>query len=246
MSDNETIEQVAAIVHKATCASCRLAYNVEDMQPAGANNLICNECNSLKSRIFRLDCASKKSLKELTPEDRVAFNVKAKGMCGATLAKCITETVFQMSLQKQTTTVSKYGDLELYSDVQNRYKDKPETWKTITENAVTTQHPVTGESYIWLPKLHIDMSEHNEFHEIRKRQVESEETVRPKKAPRTNKKNQGEAVEDEEKDGKETLTSAVEQKLQAHVSSMQKLALELEGQDAHSTHVARCMMMHDA
>eukprot|EP00973_Karenia_brevis_P088212 12231505-Karenia_brevis.AAC.1 len=110
-------------------------------------------------------------------------------MYGQDLTKLITESCVQSSLRKSTLSMSQYGDLEPEEDVRERYKDRPLFWANIQRNAYKTCHPVSGEPYLWMPKLHLDMSQIEEHSEVRKRAIEAEYKAKPKKLPRTSKRN---------------------------------------------------------
>ena len=234
-------ESPFAYLHQSAlcyCADCGQQDEASKMTPKGRTQLICRECNNLSSRIQRLKSDCKSRLKELTGEELQTFRQEAKTMCGPDLVKEITETCVMASLRRSTFTMSKYGDLEPKDDLMERYKEKPQIWQNILDNAYSVEHPVTKETWLWIPKLSISEIETEEHTENRKRSIESVTTARPKKAPKVNKRNQGELKEEGETAGAEAptvvtidLTEAMETKLQAQVIKMQEVQLTAE-QDA--------------
>eukprot|EP00973_Karenia_brevis_P093523 12417721-Karenia_brevis.AAC.1 len=60
------------------CADCGVEHDVADMQPKGEKQLICKPCNSVESRIKRLECSCKFQLKSLDTEEKKTFMEKAR------------------------------------------------------------------------------------------------------------------------------------------------------------------------
>ena len=213
------------------CADCGKQDHASKMTPKGRSTLICGECNNLSSRIQRLNNDCKYRLKELTGEEIQAFRQKAKNLCGPDLVKEITETCIMASLRRSTFTMSKYGELEPKDVLEKKYKEKPQIWQNILDNAYSIPHPVTKEIYMWIPKLSISETETEENTETRTRRIESVTNARPKKAPKVNKRNQSALTEEGETgDAAVTvdLTEGMVTKIQALVVKMQEVQLTAE------------------
>ena len=215
---------------KQKCDACGDLFEVDDLQPRGRNGKICNKCNSFRSKLQRLDCEQNHALKDLNKEEWEEFKEQSRGLCGAQLAKLICETVMMSSMRKSSWSKKAHGDMELKDDLEKKYADKPDIWANIQKNAVQVTHPVTQEVFLWVPKLSMEIAEEQENFEQRKRVIECEDKVRPKKMPRTNRRNQ-EIQEEPEEDGAEPklldINTVVADKLAKKVLQMQTLHLEL-------------------
>eukprot|EP00973_Karenia_brevis_P094439 12422485-Karenia_brevis.AAC.1 len=214
---------------KRKCADCLIEFDVTSMQAKGLKALICNPCNSVKSRLQRLDCGLKFSLKDMTSEERHEFNKKAHNMYGRDLNKLVTDSVLCSSIRKQTTQMSQEGELEPMRVLEERYKDLPEAWQNIVANAHRVIHPVSKEVYLWMPKLSISMTDVEEMAETRKRGVEIEMDLKGKKQPKVSKKNAEIKAEEAGTEEKPTpLSESMQTKLQAQLEKMQTCMLKLE------------------
>ena len=114
----------------------------------------------------------------------------AHNMFGDELSKSVHEAYLLHKIKKASTTMSQKGETVPYETLEKEYAEtQPKTWRNILENGKRIVHPVTKKEHIWMPSIHIDITEHEETSESRKRLVGSETTTKKAKAPRTNKQN---------------------------------------------------------
>jgi len=120
---------------------------------------------------------------DLDAESRVQFYKDAKDMCGPALAKQITETIQWAHVRRQSTLFSQEGEFQDEEDVKAEYQSRPDVLDNILANAKRMHCPVRCVDMLWVPKFLIKMSQEDVTTEQKKRQCESETTVRPNKKP---------------------------------------------------------------
>lgn len=188
----DPVPAVAAVAAAAAticiCCRCGLEFGVEEMQQLGRGSLCCNYCNGLIKRIQRLPTTCREGLKDIKGSARQAFYQQAKDMFDSQLAKTIQEHVVLNSIRTSTRLYSEHGDFDKYDELEQKYKDKPEAWAQIKKNAVQITHPVSKEKLVWMPQISMSSVEKEEHSESKKRSIDMEHVVKPKKQPRPEKK----------------------------------------------------------
>lgn len=217
----------------AKCADCRDTNPLDECQPKGRNSVICNFCNRLSSRLRRLPSCTVCELKELSPQEMKKWRKTAHNMFGDELSKSVHEAYLLHKIKKASTTKSQKGETVPYETLEKEYAEtQSKTWRNILENGKRIVHPVTKKEHIWMPSIHIDITEHEETSESRKRLVGSETTTKKAKAPRTNKqniKNKKEGKDGDEETGVEMakINPAALEKLKKKVVAGQEVKFSL-------------------
>ena len=68
----------------------------------------------------------------------------AASLYGEALQKFMTEGIVKTRLDKQTNSFRTEGKAMNFTEAEEKYKDQPETWKNILENATQFTCPISG------------------------------------------------------------------------------------------------------
>ena len=144
------------------CVSCHNEKEPKWMQTKSTkgrngqkeDKMICNDCNSLLSRVNRYVDANqlKSPLPQMTPEGRQQFMSQHQDKFQTALGKVLTEAITAVSLTKNTKTFIASGEFVDYQEAAEDYSDRPEEWANITANARTFECPVRKALMIAIPK----------------------------------------------------------------------------------------------
>ena len=166
-----------------TCSLCDQEF--PDLPQSGR----CNECQSLKSRLYRQfnksGGAEKRQWESLTKEQRQVFYSQWHGQVGIDLKAAISELVVEAYVEsKQDTSTKAFKWLDDY-ELKKKYEGREEQIKNIKENAESMECKVRGVTLYADPDYSSSEVATLETSRERRRELRADEISRPHKKPRT-------------------------------------------------------------
>ena len=142
------------------CGTCREFVDLKDTVEIQKENLMlgnhsqrrCRKCHNLRSRLFTVVKSSGiEGYKDLSEEERVELYKCGANLFGGQLTKLLQESVTKSRLDKQITSFKRSGEAMDFDEAEEKWRDKPEEWKSILENAPRFHCPIRNKEQI-VPK----------------------------------------------------------------------------------------------
>ena len=178
------------------CSSCKkekpenVCKKVRNADPFDnrMEQIRCDDCNCVKSRLFRLEKADKitDEYKGFDGDDRAIFMQKAADLYGSGLAKLVTETEALYASKSTRHKWRETGNAQLLSDVEemDRFKKYPEQLVALKESTPPWQCPRTKAWMIELPSYERVKEDEELLERSSKRKVEAESHIKAAKKPK--------------------------------------------------------------
>ena len=170
------------------CGTCNLEKdNIRNISPSSASGQWrCDDCSRVLSRVRRMQTsgALASEYHDLTKEQKEQFMQTAMDLFGDDINKAIHD-VYECTTTNTDTYNARRSDEYLeYDDAEKKYKDRPDVWEHILDNADQFTCDVTSITYIGIPRYSALHDHSHKKEETRKRTIQSDRLVKAGKKPR--------------------------------------------------------------
>ena len=177
---------------QGTIATNLVLVKNEDPVKGYKRQVRCKECNSAQGRVTRFlkDQGNAAEYLQLSKQGKEDFKLKIarEGLVGDKLKQLLTETVTWAKIQKSCRMFSAQGDFVTENTLRSDPKLDDEEKDAIIANTNTMVCKVTSKTLYWKPYYTMSLSNTQETVESKKRELESEEKIKPQKAPKQAKR----------------------------------------------------------
>ena len=124
---------------------------------------------------------------DLADEQKTRFMQTAIDKFGEDINKAIHDVYECTTTNADTFNQRRSDQFMEYADAEKKYKDRPDVWANILENAHRFTCDVTSITYIGIPSYSAEHDQCHKKQETRKRTIQSERLVKAGKKPRVPK-----------------------------------------------------------
>ena len=189
----DVTSQLTKLLNCGTCgfdkpeSECQRVQGVKDAIEGNKDQIRCNGCNALRSRINRMvvNTPSHQHYKDIDDDTRKQLYAKAQHLLGADLKKLLVETITTSLIKRQSETLSGKGAFKSLDDLEIEYKNKPIILANILKYGARMMHPVHKVETVWDPVFELSLERTEINQEEKKRHLESEKTIKPVKKQKT-------------------------------------------------------------
>ena len=170
------------------CSSCNSevpkdkTVKVQKEDPIKGTNdqFRCSMCNNQRSKVSRMIAAKglENGYKHMNAEERKQFQKDCQGLCGAALAKQLTDSITRATVRRITECTNEDGTFEFEEKVKEDFASTPDYLKILLEKAPRTNCVHTGVELIMVPKYTYQRKVEDIMEKREKLHLESEQAIK--------------------------------------------------------------------